>query len=478
MRAKILRGVCALTTGVLALAAVPQSALAVTRNVTCSGDITSALNSAISASTSGDVVNIGSGACSMSRVNLISDKNITIQGAGKGVTVITANGGFGQIETTGSKSPTWRLTGFTLTSSSSPGPIITVWANQAASWRGPFRIDHIELNYPNNDPDGGIAIYGPVWGVIDHSDFTQSAGAHILTGGQLNTEGSSLPNIKGAYLASLRYNPGSGQYLYIEDCTFRGSGSNGAAAIDTGYTGGRIVFRYNVLTNATLYAHWTSASNINSLWWEVYNNKFTWTLGGSMWPMRMQGGGTGLIYNNTITGFPSNFIVLGEGRLPDQGQSGTPLGFCDGSHNWDGNAGDVSAPGWPCLSQTGRDAGKTVAEIQAGAKQASFPLYMWNNGPQDRCFNTAAGGSACSNTFAVDPFSASAPKYFKSTPHATPGFGNGDVDYSVTAAKPAGAGTHTLVYTPYQYPHPLTTGGTTPPPPTAPAAPFNVRIVR
>ena len=194
-----------------------------------------------------------------------------------------------------------------------------------------------------------------------------------------------------------------------------------------------------------------------------------------MYPMRLHGGGTGLIYNNTISGFPQNFVLLGEGRLPDQSQSGSPLLFCDGTHNWDGNAGDSSAPGWPCLSQTGRDAGRTMAQIQAGNKQASFPLYLWNNGPQDRCSNPSAGGTACDNSFGVDTYSASAPRYFKSTPHTTSGFGNGDVDYFIGTAKPSGAGTHHLIYTPYTYPHPLTggSGGV-----TAPSPPENVKVVR
>ena len=183
--------------------AMPVSASATTRNVTCSGDITSALNAAINASSNGDIVNITSGSCSMSKLSMITDKNITIQGAGKGVTVITANAGFGAIQTTGSNSPNWRLTGFTLTSTSAPGAIIVVWANQSASWRGAFRIDHINLHYPNNSPDGAIALYGPIYGVIDHCDFTQYQEAAILTGPELSTETGSITSLKGAYVASL-----------------------------------------------------------------------------------------------------------------------------------------------------------------------------------------------------------------------------------------------------------------------------------
>src|SRR4029077_685232 len=98
-----------------------------------SGDITSALNTAISASATGDTVNISAGSCSMSAIS-ISDKNITIEGAGQGVTSITAQGGFGTWITNNSNSPTWRLSGISLSGTGTIVPL-TVYADQVASWR-------------------------------------------------------------------------------------------------------------------------------------------------------------------------------------------------------------------------------------------------------------------------------------------------------------------------------------------------------
>src|SRR5205823_10975006 len=143
-------------------------------------------------------------------------------------------------------------------------------------------------------------------------------------------------------------------------------------------------------------------------------------------------------------------------RLPDPGQSGSTLYYCDGSRSWDGNSSDTLAPGWPCLSQTGRNAGKTMAQIAAGDKQASFPLYLWNNGPQDSCSDPSTAGANCDNSFSVSHSNASALAYFKASPHTTTGFGNGDVDYQISAGQPTGAGTHTLRYAPYTYPYPAT----------------------
>ena len=48
--------------------------------------------------------------------------------------------------------------------------------------RGPFHIDHVSLNYPNNGSDGMIQIWGPIYGLIDHSDFSMQYEAAIITG--------------------------------------------------------------------------------------------------------------------------------------------------------------------------------------------------------------------------------------------------------------------------------------------------------
>src|SRR5215472_8536136 len=76
--------------------------------VVCNGDITASLNAAISGATTGATVNIGAGSCSMTPITM-TDKNITIMGAGKGQTNITANNGFGTINVSGANVPTFRI---------------------------------------------------------------------------------------------------------------------------------------------------------------------------------------------------------------------------------------------------------------------------------------------------------------------------------------------------------------------------------
>lgn len=479
-----------------------KSSMAATINVTCSGDITTALTTATAASSDGDIVNISAGTCTTNPTwdNRIGwkNKNIIFQGQGHGTCTgntctcnpaidtcftVPSQGFMDAIEAIpGNNKMAWRMTNIFLTSSSGGGFTID---NSGYDFGSPspatdygWRVDHMTFYLPDTCGPHAMTILGLTYGLIDHNYFVMNCESTIDIDSSYASEDGTIGNLKGAYNMSLPFQPGSLNAVYIEDNTFIASASASAvgfAAIDSGYTGERVVFRHNMLTNVGLYSHWTSAGNVNALWWEIYNNKFvyTWTGQDFLTPMRLQGGGTGLIYNNTFVGWPFDAIRLGEGRLLEEGQSDSPLLYCDdtGGHSWDGNAGDPNAPGWPCLSQTGRAAGKTMAQIQAGDKQTSFPLYIWNNGPQDKCYNSGASGSACDNSFGVTIYDGS--NYFKSTPHITSGFGNGDVDYCINTSKPSGCGTHTLTYTPLAYPHPLQgTSDTTPP-----AAPSGLSVL-
>ncbi|MFA5962209.1 MAG: hypothetical protein WC848_06000 [Parcubacteria group bacterium] len=457
-----------------------------TRNVTCSGDITTALTSATSLAIDGDVVNISVGSCNVNPAwdNGVGwvDKNITLQGQGHGScagstcscnpsvdTCLTTDDGLMNTSgiyssETNSTKMAWRVTNIFLTSLNNGGGFSLSndgynYPVQPSGTSYGWRIDHMTFYYPNTCGPHAITIRGLAFGLIDHNYFVMNCESTIIYDGEFSSEDGSINNIFGAYNLAQPFQPGSLNAIYIEDNTFVASstgpyGASGYAAIDSGYRGGRIVFRHNTLTDVGLYSHWTTGGSVNTQWWEVYNNKFSWDYGGDwLTPMRIHGGGTGLIYDNTFVGWPENAIRIGEGRLPEQDQTGAPLLYCDGTHAWDGNAGDASAPGWPCLAQTGRAAGKTMAQILSGDKQTTFPLYVWNNGLQDKCYDSSALGLACDNSFGVVIYSGV--NYFKSTPHVTAGFGNGDVDYSITASQPSGAGNHTLTYTPLIYPHPL-----------------------
>jgi len=147
------------------------------RNVTCSGDITSALTTAIGSSSNGDQVTIGAGSCSTTSAITFTNKNIVIRGAGQGVTNITTGVGTGFLVPTftGTNSPQFRLTGFSLSSAagnSGSNHPVWLWCSNynVPDYRGPFRIDHIDFNYPTSG--GLLSIYGPCFGTVDHNTFT------------------------------------------------------------------------------------------------------------------------------------------------------------------------------------------------------------------------------------------------------------------------------------------------------------------
>ena len=171
-------------------------------------------------------MNIGAGSCSVAGRASWTDKNITVQGQGKGVTNITASNGFAYITVSGANNPTWRITGISFSGTGS-NVIIQVWGTNSGLMRGPFRIDHVSLNYPANGSDGMIQIWGPLYGLIDHSDFSMQYEAAILTNLEIDTENCSynvggtrtVNTLQGGAGLTIPYDVGGPKNLYIEDST-------------------------------------------------------------------------------------------------------------------------------------------------------------------------------------------------------------------------------------------------------------------
>lgn len=187
--------------------------------------------------------------------------------------------------------------------------------------------------------------------------------------------------------------------------------------------------------------------------------------------------GTGVIYNNKVSGYGLNKAWLGLTRATTAfDYTGSYYGNCWGpsNSNYAGGAtqsydGNLEGNGWPCRDQIGRGSG-----VALGDAQPSVPLYLWNNGPQDKCYNSAASGAACDGTADIVLNAAGGTKvgtiadYIKTTAHS-----NGDKDYCVgTTTMPASCGNHTNTYAPYTYPHPLQAGVDT----TPPAAPTGLEV--
>ena len=423
------------------------------------------VQSQVNAAKDGDIVAIPAGSCTWSSTVSWSNKNITIQGAGKGITVINS-GGFGPTITDVTKA-SWRISGLTLQSSSSAPAPITIYAADAPSYTSGWRIDNINFNYAGDTPSGGIIIYGVTYGLFDHCDFSFSHSVWIYVEMAQYTSWPSsdskyeqcwgsptINQVCGRYNLSQPLDLGTEKAIYWEDCTFT-SRSSTQAFFDTSYGGARVVFRHNTLTGGFIYAHWTRTGEINPFKIELYNNNIVGNANWNAYPVRFEGG-TGVIFNNQVTGYSNGWFV--DERRGGAGENSGILGACNGSQAWDGNAGDGSAPGWPCLAQVGRDFGKTWEQIRAGDKPGSAPMYAWNNGAQDGC---RTGGTCTNSTNIYTGYGSTA--YVKATAHP-----NGQVDYVNNGSTPK------PTYKPYIYPHPLqgTGGGDILP------APGNLRITQ
>jgi hypothetical protein len=398
-----------------------------------------------------------------------TNKNITLRGAGIGETVISC--GISDVGPTGGNCVRWlnttdtndysqsRVTGFTFSIALYGGSAIVIIDNATTTTpHSGWRIDHNRFIYAHNmtcfndevadDCTSGTAIsaQGPTYGVIDHNTFDWAHQGFILgvTSGAAteNTEANPSGEIMWSQPADL----GTANFIFIEDNDINNLSATDQSVVvmDTAGGGGRVVIRYNNIQSGFFNHHWVRGLDWCGVLLEVYRNVFDGdTDQGSNSPGALESG-TGVIWENQVTGYDNPFAAT-ERRGGGTESTGYFEG-CDGTQLWDGNAGDASAPGWPCLGQVGRGPGYTFDQIVAGQKQPSLPLYLWKNGVESTC----ATGGACTDSIglAVSPDA----DYLKATAHSVvgEGFGHGEVDYILggQTAKPG--------YTPYTYPHPLT----------------------
>lgn len=418
----------------LALASAP--AFAATRTVACSGDITSALQSAINSSADGDVVSVGAGTCTARTVSW-SNKNISVIGQGIGKTVVTGL----NFNVVNNQKGNFRISGFSV----GAAPTWKINAVERTTGIKGWRIDNIDFSYPSCAQNIAIQVYGINWGLIDSSSFKNAGNAIFVTSWAEGTKEVNPwpPNGDpgmGGYSWLLPLNLGTDEALYIENNTFTMDKGCYFGVGDL-YYGGRTVFRYNKVTNAYWQNHAARAyERGGALKAEIYNNDFNATDSAWYRAIHMRSG-TGVIFNNTLRG---SFHTIQVDNQRSNGQNGSaPFGTCNGSSKWDGNTG---ANGYPCLDQIGRGPGVNPLT----GTQPSVPLHGWNNGSSTGC----SSGGSCSGEIKIigdgDPHVQEGRDFFN-----TPKQG----------------------YTPLAYPHPLRSGSTSPAPSAPPPAPTNLIVL-
>jgi hypothetical protein len=430
------------------------SAASITARSCAQPDVQAAIDSA----NDGDTVNIPAGNCAWPTHVGWQNKDVWVRGAGVGQTVIARDGEYAfYIAVSNSGKGAHRLSDMTLNGNVTNAVIYITSAAMAAVPAGRWRVDHIRFDFPTGQRSG-VHVTGVNYGVIDHNTFNWRDGVVIRQAFYLNTEcGGGGSFLSGDFANQQALDLGTDRFVFVEDNTFIPNENRPLIGYDSSSGGGRLVWRYNTLTGGFVYNHWTRGCEMAAQVMEFYNNTFIGNTGYNAYPMRLEAG-TGVFFNNSVQGYNGGkpYVVINDRRAGGYGgESGSPLGVCDGTHNWDGNAGDPAAPGWPCLGQIGRATGRSLAQMQGGNKPGSAPLYFWNNGQEAGC----ATGGTCTNTVGVWAEPAA---YIRNTPHP-----NGEVDYVDNNTPKPG-------YTPYVYPHPLVSGA---PVTTRPATPTNVRIV-
>jgi hypothetical protein len=339
----------------IALASIPSGKAAMIQARSPSAaDVQAAANVAVS----GDTVVVPAGTASWSSTVSISSKNITVQGAGVGQTIINASTTAFDLGRTSS-----RVTGFTVVRSGS-GEIIRCWG------RG-WRIDHCRFESSifrdavlvrgNSD---GLSPGEHPQGLIDNCT---SLNCRVLVYGDMDF----APNRSVSRLWTTPSTVGGADAVFVEDCGFEFTEFGNA--MDSNFAA-KYVFRFNTLTNVYVEAHSVQGNHRASRSWEIYGNQFVATTSSSRtWTPMFLRGGTGVIFNNSFIGSWSSPSVTFD---VVRGFSAVGPGLADGGCLWDGNIAVSGGTG----THNGATSTSTLTDTTKNWTASAFvndPIKKW-----------------------------------------------------------------------------------------------------
>lgn len=387
---------------------------------------------AINAAVAGDLVSVPAGNCTWTGTGAvqINNKNITLQGAGIDVTTISMSAAEA-LRIPATNTGAFRITGLTFRSTDNFGTD-TGFAMMGIRGGKGWRIDNNKFKTYSNvlSYAGGNALYtwGDVGGLIDHNQFVNEETSTNCWHAAVYVEGNGtaswgLPSQIGSATST----------VFIENNamseTRQCSAHNPHAVY--GQRGGIFVARHNTITNMNIDSHGFCAT-YGTREYEVSNNTWIIATGRNLDALMFIRGGTGVIYNNTLTlqgtGSYNNMMKLTEYRCNNPSH-------CSGNVSQGGVTAGTCCTTYPCLSQVGR-----------GQNQTDDPLYIWNNsGMTD--IDLVNVSNECGGQLVTTFIQSNRDYFLGSTP------------------KPG--------YTAYTYPHPLTNGGGIDLPPDPPK---NLRV--
>lgn len=233
-----------------------------------------------------------------------------------------------------------------------------------------WRVHH--LTFVDTAFEIGVQVNGQSktvhpYGLIDHCTFTNM---RVVVYAYAQTGAAALD---GQTHWSSTLGLGTADAVYVEDCTF--TNDTFGNVMDSNY-GGRYVFRHNTVTDAYLEAHSVQGHHRSCRKWEIYENTIAQVNETINTPMFLRGG-TGVVFNNTVTGTFNSPIAFDCVRAFTDPIPGSEPGLCDGDSPWDGN---LDQYGYWARDQIGRSTDVSVWPAAAPyPAQALDAAYVWNN---------------------------------------------------------------------------------------------------
>jgi len=261
-----------------------------------------------------------------------------------------------------------------------------------------IRVDNLSFpdGWVGKLPSSALAITEDVFGVFDHNSILESSGGVVLT--MINYPAWKGVGSYGDNGFSSADSMGTNQNIFIENNYFR---YTGAMQNDVGATGGtgigssRVVCRYNTFVEegSICASHGTSwlGRERGTRQTEAYRN----TVSNSIVGDAVEGinGGSGLMFENTVTGYFNEFLSL---DVPRTWHSISPWNYCDGSQPWDTNDGTTYDSGTISTGGTGTfsDSGKSWTTNQwAGSAITKGMPYSAHDVTQNVGMNIASNTS-------------------------------------------------------------------------------------
>ncbi len=445
------------------------------------------VQTSINAASSGDTVKVPSGSSTWSSGLLIHNKSISLIGGYGGVTTIAlTNGNFVHLTRAVGGQNASRISAFTINQTSTSSTF-HIESDGGLAPQG-FRIDHITRNVTGN----AFIEFAEGWGNAA-SSWEGLIDNNLITNGRVEYWGENS-STGGRYRWSEPLNLGDEHALYIEDNTFivtSPSATNYINQVDGG-EGARTIARFNTFTGGRIESHGVQTENSRSVKrWEFYYNIFTSSPSDKQYRPFLIRGGTGMVFHNTTDGNYSINVINIDNLRSHQSDvySGMPnWGPCTGSSRVDGNQPD--GEGYPCRDQIGMSTDATLWDYSGtGPIQTKAPAYFWGNtqngsrlqvslncvGTAEECTRQATKQLVENRDWfqtPVGPFNGTVGvgegTLANRPATCTPGTAYWATDQGEWNSKHDGAdgqlykctaqNTWTLQYTPYTYPHPLTTG--------------------